>query len=349
MSDNISKETLEIAGWVYESLADDKSRKIFLNKILYSITWDEKYIYSILRDNFAELRDQLARISEQTELIIYGAGVNCEIVLKLCREFGKKAAYICDKDEEKQKKGYGELRVLSPKELIDNHKNAVVIVSTTIYRNEVIQFLREYFQDEAIIPFASQEQIDLFKSQYFDDEIIKLTDGEVFVDGGCYDFETSRILIEKCRPDKIYAFEPDKFNLEKVRNEIQKNKGVDIELLDKGLWNKSETLYFDARGDIESRVVEDGEEKIEVVALDEVIKEKVTFIKMDIEGSELRALKGARNIIQTYRPKLAICIYHKPEDIVDIPAYIKKLVPEYKFYIRHYSYSAAETVLYAVL
>ena len=82
--------------------------------------------------------------------------------------------------------------------------------------------------------------------------------------------------------------------------------------------------------------------------MDDLIKERVTFIKMDIEGAELEALKGARNIITKYRPKLAICLYHKPEDIITIPKYIKSLLPEYKLYVRHYSNNTGEFVLYAV-
>ena len=76
---------------------------------------------------------------------------------------------------------------------------------------------------------------------------------------------------------------------------------------------------------------------------------RVTFIKMDIEGSELEALKGAQQTIQRDRPKLAICIYHKPEDMTDIPLYIKSLVPEYRLYVRHHSNRCSETVLYAVM
>lgn len=69
---------------------------------------------------------------------------------------------------------------------------------------------------------------------------------------------------------------------------------------------------------------------------------------MDIEGSELKALEGAKATIMKNHPRLAICIYHKPMDVIEIPFYIQKLVPEYKFYIRHYASNMWETVLYAI-
>lgn len=72
------------------------------------------------------------------------------------------------------------------------------------------------------------------------------------------------------------------------------------------------------------------------------------MIKMDIEGSELRALEGAKQLIQKYKPRLAICIYHRPEDVTDILQYIRTLVPEYKLYIRHHAINQCETVVYAV-
>jgi hypothetical protein len=75
---------------------------------------------------------------------------------------------------------------------------------------------------------------------------------------------------------------------------------------------------------------------------------RVDFIKMDIEGSELNALQGAQNTIRKYKPILAICVYHKKNDLLTIPAYIHSICPEYKFYLRAHSKYSQELVLYAV-
>ena len=83
--------------------------------------------------------------------------------------------------------------------------------------------------------------------------------------------------------------------------------------------------------------------------IEEIVKnDKVSFIKMDIEGAELKALEGAKETISKYKPRLAICIYHKYEDIYEIGDYILTLNPNYKLYIRHYTTCMWETVLYAV-
>ena len=83
--------------------------------------------------------------------------------------------------------------------------------------------------------------------------------------------------------------------------------------------------------------------------LDEIVKEKVTFLKMDIEGAEVEAIKGARNIIQSDKPRMAVCIYHKPNDLWEISLMIHEMVPEYKMYIRHMGIRCYGTILYAAL
>ena len=92
-----------------------------------------------------------------------------------------------------------------------------------------------------------------------------------------------------------------------------------------------------------------GDKTIDIVALDEVLSEvPVTFIKLDIEGAELDTLKGGKELICKYHPKLAVCVYHKPEDIIAIPQYILSLQDDYKFYLRHYGLGNEETVLYCI-
>ena len=68
---------------------------------------------------------------------------------------------------------------------------------------------------------------------------------------------------------------------------------------------------------------------------------------MDVEGEEYEALKGAARIIEEQKPKLAISVYHKNEDIFLIPQLLLELRKDYKFYLRHYSLVTNETVLYA--
>ena len=80
-----------------------------------------------------------------------------------------------------------------------------------------------------------------------------------------------------------------------------------------------------------------------------VINEKITFIKMDIEGAELNALYGSKEIIKKYVPKLAVCVYHKTEHLWEIPFFIKSLNPNYKIYLRHHSLDEHETVCYAIM
>ncbi len=89
-------------------------------------------------------------------------------------------------------------------------------------------------------------------------------------------------------------------------------------------------------------------EKIETLKIDSAASDiKVGLIKMDIEGAEMLALKGACKTIQRCKPLLAICVYHKSGDTLDSMEYLHEPVPEYRFWLRHYAEDASETVLYA--
>jgi len=75
---------------------------------------------------------------------------------------------------------------------------------------------------------------------------------------------------------------------------------------------------------------------------------KVNTIKMDIEGSEIEAIKGAKETILRYCPKLQICVYHKMDDLWNIPLLIRSINPKYKFYLGHHSQNIFDTLLYAI-
>lgn len=154
--------------------------------------------------------------------------------------------------------------------------------------------------------------------------------------------------------DRIVVFEPDKANMKLLEKNISSMDRLCI--FQKGVWDKTTNIGFFGGQNMGSKVIEgmDADSNgnfdiVQVVAMDDVQEcQNATFIKMDLEGAELRALKGAENIIKTKKPKLAICIYHSDEDMLEIMKYIHQLVPEYRLYVRQHTDTWIETVLYAV-
>lgn len=194
------------------------------------------------------------------------------------------------------------------------------------------------------------------EDQYLPKDIINLDSNEFIVDAGAGIGDTLIELYDRLGDnyEHIYSFEPDDKCYLKASSVILNNNMKKVTIFKKGLWSNDSILYF-KESDIQgsSKTVENNNNlyltEIEVVTLDSIIKTPISFIKMDIEGAELDALKGAQKLIKKYKPKMAICVYHKNEDIIEIPNFIKLLVPEYKFFLRHHNISGTETVLYAVI
>lgn len=228
--------------------------------------------------------------------------------------------------------------------------------------NDELDLVKTYLSDErsrevleGIISYRISGEYRYLKKiidqpQYFLKDIFRPTEHEVFVDGGGYIGDTVMGFIRFARKkyDEIYMWEPDGANIDKAKRILK--KWDNINFIPYAMFSKKDTLYFDdGLGDISS-LRERGKSTVPCESLDNILGNKrITFIKMDIEGSELEALKGAEKIIREQKPKLAICIYHKPEDIYEIPMIIKSYVPEYRLYIRHHHDERSETVLYAVL
>ena len=187
-------------------------------------------------------------------------------------------------------------------------------------------------------------------NQYFVDDIFQLGDEEVFVDVGAFDGDTIEAFLEHTerKYKYIYAFEPDKSNFNKLLERKYKEK---IKVYNAGLFSENAEISFSSNKEGSSKIENEGTDKVKVLKFDDLdLPEKeISFVKMDIEGSELKALQGMKETIRKCKPKLAICIYHKFEDLWKLPLYIKELVPEYKLYIRNYTTYLDEIVLYAVI
>ncbi len=182
-------------------------------------------------------------------------------------------------------------------------------------------------------------------------DIIKPHMGETYVDLGAYNGDTIREVLEFThgRYTGIYAVEPDKKNYKKLMKFVDGMKYVYT--YNSAAWCIDTELPFAAKAGRQSAISADSENLISARSVDSILGRKAaTIIKMDVEGFEREAIWGAAQTITRYSPKLMISLYHRNEDIFELPLLIKMLNPNYKLYIRHQLYIPAwETNLYATL
>ncbi|MDR2917604.1 MAG: FkbM family methyltransferase [Tannerella sp.] len=208
---------------------------------------------------------------------------------------------------------------------------------------------------EKEMTYLSGETSRFDSSQYFPDDLINLSQDEVFVDGGGFIGDTTLNFIEKTQNKfkKVHIFEPMQENFEKISHNINTGNTdpCKINVYNAGLSSSEKEVFFDQTGSSAAKIDKKGNVPAKLVSLDKYVPEEerkeITYIKLDVEGAELDALEGMRETISKYKPKLAICIYHKPTDLWKIPLFIHKLNPSYKLYIRQH-HPVHETVCYAL-
>lgn len=185
---------------------------------------------------------------------------------------------------------------------------------------------------------------------YYPPDLITLRNNEIMVELGSNNGDTLLDFICRCPSFKrAYCFEPDDVCI-KILHDRTAQYVDRIVIIPKVAWNKKGKVGFASDGgNGGSKVTEQGNMiQIEAAAVDDEVKENITYMKMDVEGSEMKALQGAKNQIVQNKPRLAISVYHKNEDIVEIPQYILSLRPDYKLFLRHHGWDDSDTVLYAV-
>lgn len=213
------------------------------------------------------------------------------------------------------------------------------------FSKETYQRMIDFRQDRKKFPRYSENDI------YFVKNIIKIKDNSVFIDCGAYVGDTIERFIKRYGKYKtIYAFEPDLLNCKKMQQMIMKYNWKNINILQCASWSSNTILRFtnDSFTKTGNSISEEGKTQINADSIDNILKGGVDLIKMDVEGAELESLKGAQKTILTYKPQLAICIYHSDQDMISIPLYIHELCPDYKLYVRHHTCNLSDMVLYAV-
>lgn len=192
------------------------------------------------------------------------------------------------------------------------------------------------------------------ENQYFIKEIVDYLEDKIIVDCGAYNGDTIKILVKQTNINvkHIYAFEATYLNYIELLKSIEYLNIKDLVTpVNKGVWHKKEKLFMSQNEGKMSRVSSKKEAiEVDLINLDSFFSSsmRVGFIKMDIEGSELNALKGAEKLIQRDRPILAVSIYHSAAEYVDIPLYLNNILNNYSFIIRHHWHRLSETIIYCI-
>ncbi|MEG1497912.1 MAG: FkbM family methyltransferase [Bacteroidales bacterium] len=189
-------------------------------------------------------------------------------------------------------------------------------------------------------------------TQYFPKDI-PLNECHNFVDVGAFTGDTIESLVRRFPSLENYiAFESDLENFILLSEEANKHASElkHSILYPCALWNKNELLQFNAGEAGGSCIKENGSVMVQAVALDSILHGiPIDYIKMDIEGAEYPALIGAKKTICEQKPDLAICLYHRPEDLFRIPLLIASWNLGYSFYLRQHYYCGFDLVLYAIV
>ena len=344
---------------IYDVLIDEESKDWFDARVEYMITGElDEFLHTVffLSRKYQKKwhhvgMERFVKDKEYRGIIIYGCGHDGKLTKEILDLCGYPVMFWCDSNPQLVGKRIDGLEVISTEELVEKYQDCLVIIGSSKYMEHIKERLRAFgFPLDRTEIFSGNVYDWAFADgQYFD--MFSPGHKEIFIDGGAYNGDTifEFLAWNKGKEYKVYSFEPIKGIYEYIENRVRNNHIKNVKVLNYAAWHKKEELFFMDMVD-GSRVMRSGREGVPVNGerIDDIVNaEGATFIKLDVEGAEIEALQGASETIQKCHPKLAICIYHKSTDILDLGKYILSLNPEYKMAIRHYTLTNCETVLYA--
>lgn len=206
---------------------------------------------------------------------------------------------------------------------------------------------------ENVIRYKLSGDIDLLRDietpseEKFD--LLNIGAEETYVDLGAYDGDTLVEFLNETTMQfkKLYAMEPDSKSYRKMKRRLYMLSPAVFECYNVGAWSENNTALFSLNGGRGSRAAKDGEpprrtsriREVKMMTVDSMLQgNEATYIKIDVEGNEREALRGAEHTIAEFKPRLNVALYHRSEDMYELPLLIAKLNRRYRFYMRHHPY-----------
>ena len=225
----------------------------------------------------------------------------------------------------------------------DDFRDIFDLLSDNLSKRSLVAFLENkmYGNSHALSTLRESHQ-------YFGLDFMPLSSEEILVDCGAFTGDSVRWFVEAVGGQyaKIYAWEPDPKNIMELTNYIVTAGLENVSVLPCCAYGRRGSLCFDFQGAATSFVTGGGGATVACDTIDNICGD-TTLIKMDVEGSEMDVLSGATETVKKYKPKLAVAVYHRREDIIEIPRFIQSLRSDYTFHLRIHKDVADDVVLYA--
>ncbi len=189
------------------------------------------------------------------------------------------------------------------------------------------------------------------EGEHYFEEFIELGDNEIFFDIGAFDGQNSLRFGQITNGNySIVMFEPNPLQQKQLK--ILQEQNNNMSLIPCALSDENKHLFFESNRGSSSRIEShESQSSITIKAqrLDNLdLKFAPTFMKLDVEGAEMRVLNGATETIRRFRPRLAISVYHRPKDILEAFEFCQANLQEARYYLRQYTEGTDEIVLYCL-